>query len=175
MLEKAAKISGIIQGIAALVFLYSFFVLPQQASTDTATVRPMTHPSWLPIVSVGFLALAVLTSSVLSWVALRKHKTDQNSADHPIGDRAKLKIQRATFGAGPHAEMPVTDQLQNAPREGLVIHLDGTLGNLLPRDPAFNVRKRLDVEYSYESDSIIHFSRLAARSRSGLFTPPRAG
>ena len=56
--------------------------------------------------------------------------------------------------------MSVTDKLHNAPREGLVVHLDGTLGNLLPRDPAFNVRKRLDVDYSYESDTVIHLSRL---------------
>jgi hypothetical protein len=80
----------------------------------------------------------------------------------PIQASPKLVIHRAVYGAGPRDELLATDKLQNAARDALVINVDSTLGNLLPRDPAVGVRKRLDVDYSYGSDTVIHTSRLEA-------------
>src|SRR6266852_3862183 len=71
----------------------------------------------------------------------------------------KLVIHRAVYPAGLPTEVLVTDQLQNAVRDALVVIVDSTLGGLLTRDPAFNVRKRLDVDYSYGSDTLFHVSR----------------
>jgi hypothetical protein len=73
---------------------------------------------------------------------------------------SKLVIHRAVYAAGLQTEVSVTDKLKNAVRDALVITVDNTLGNLLPRDPAFNVRKRLDVDYSYGSDTVFHVSRI---------------
>ena len=70
---------------------------------------------------------------------------------------SKLKIHRVTYGVA-HAEM--SPNLQDAARDALVIHVDSTLGGLLPRDPAIGVRKHLEVDYSYESDTNHHVSRL---------------
>jgi hypothetical protein len=73
---------------------------------------------------------------------------------------SKLVIRRAVYAAGrPTEEQDVTYQLENAVRDGIVVTVDATLGGLLPRDPAFGVHKRLDVEYSYGSDSVLHVSR----------------
>jgi hypothetical protein len=75
MLDKAAKLSSIIQGFAALVFLYAyFFSAPTQQITDPNVARQMDHPGWLPVTSVVFLAVAVGISSVLNLIALRNHR-----------------------------------------------------------------------------------------------------
>jgi hypothetical protein len=72
----------------------------------------------------------------------------------------KLVIHRAVYAAGLMTEVSVTDKLNNATRDALVVTVDSTLGGLLPHDPAFNVRKRLDVDYSYGSDTVFHVSRM---------------
>jgi hypothetical protein len=80
MLEKAARISSIIQGIAAVVFLYSSFnpASTQQVS-DPATVRTMSHLGWFPLASIVFLAASVVAASVLNFAALRQHRAEFKS------------------------------------------------------------------------------------------------
>ena len=73
----------------------------------------------------------------------------------------KLTIHRAVYGGGPLAETLVTDQLQNAVREALIISVDSTLGGLID-DPARNVQKHLEVEYSFGSNRKIHAYRMEA-------------
>jgi hypothetical protein len=73
----------------------------------------------------------------------------------------KLTIHRAVYGAGPLAEVLVTDKLQNAVREALIIAVDSTLGGLID-DPARNVQKHLEVEYSFGSDRRIPAFRMEA-------------
>jgi hypothetical protein len=74
--------------------------------------------------------------------------------------KPKLVIHRAVYSAGLPTEVSVTDKLQNAVRDALVIAIDDKLGGLVASDPAFGVRKRLDVEYSYGSDTLFHVSRM---------------
>src|SRR2546430_653464 len=62
MLKKSAKISNVVQGIAAALFMFSYF--------------SSNHPGWLPFVAVIFLAVSVLTSSVLNLVVLSKEGPD---------------------------------------------------------------------------------------------------
>src|ERR1035438_7577945 len=56
----------------------------------------------------------------------------------------KLKIHRAVYAAELLTEVSVTDELQKAARDGVVIAVDATLGGLLSNDPALGVPKRLD-------------------------------
>jgi hypothetical protein len=75
MLDKAARISNIVQGVAASVFLYSYFVpASSQQTADPTIVRTMSHPAWLSAASLAALTIAVVVSSVLNLVALRRHK-----------------------------------------------------------------------------------------------------
>jgi hypothetical protein len=62
MLEKSAKIYNVVQAIAAALCMYSFF--------------SRNHPGWLPFVSVIFLAVSVLTSSILNLVVLSTKDAD---------------------------------------------------------------------------------------------------
>jgi hypothetical protein len=73
----------------------------------------------------------------------------------------KLTIHRAVYGGGPLAEILVTDKLQNAVREALIVSVDSTLGGLVD-DPARNVQKCLEVEYSFGSDRKLVASRMEA-------------
>ena len=86
------------------------------------------------------------------WYEPKKSANDWTPEETP-----KLIIHRAVYGAGPQAESLVTDKLQNMPRHALVIPVDN---NLVPTDPAWGVRKQLDVEYSYGSDTVLRVSRL---------------
>src|SRR5271157_2660967 len=92
MLEKAARCSNIVQGIAALVFLYSFFhpATPSQQSIDPV-VTPMSHPSWLPI---AILVVAVIVSAVLNYLALRQRKNIEEVESSPPAGQGKPKWQR---------------------------------------------------------------------------------
>jgi hypothetical protein len=74
MLEKSAKISNVIQGFATASCLYSY--ISQRQAADPAMVRSLSHPSWLPLVSIVFLAASVLTSSVLTLVVLSNKGID---------------------------------------------------------------------------------------------------
>ncbi len=69
-----------------------------------------------------------------------------------VAPNPKLKITKAVYGAGPNADIDITESLKNKERDGLVIPVDN---NLVPYDPAFGVRKRLVVEYSY-GDGIVY-------------------
>lgn len=117
MLEKSARISTIIQGLAALVFLYSyFFPASPQPATDPV-VRQMIHPGWLPTASIIFLVTSVLTSAVLNFIALNRQRKIQEQiptisvngvpvtgparAAADSGKAAsKLVIHSALYGAG---------------------------------------------------------------------------
>lgn len=82
-------------------------------------------------------------------VADIKPKTKEQEA-------GRLVIHRAIYGAGPQAEISIGDKLRSATRDALVIAVDN---NLVPYDPAPNVRKHLDLDYSYGSDTVVHVSR----------------
>lgn len=64
----------------------------------------------------------------------------------------KLVIHRAVYGAGPQADVDVTDFLRKATRDALVIPVDN---KLVPTDPAIGIRKRLVVDYSYD-DGVVY-------------------
>jgi len=85
MLEKCAKISSVIQGIAALVFLYSYF-FPSLKPTGPHTSAG-SQPTWLLTASIAFLALSVITSSVLNLLALRGHTQATQSGKATIMER----------------------------------------------------------------------------------------
>jgi hypothetical protein len=76
--------------------------------------------------------------------------------------KPKLVIHRAIYGAGPKAEADVTNFLQNAPRDAIAFPIGPNLTG--GDDPAFGVRKSLDVDYSYGSDHIFHISRKEPKS-----------
>jgi len=69
---------------------------------------------------------------------------------------ARLVIRRALYGTGPQTDISVTDKLNDAVRDALVVPVDNSL---VPRDPALNVQKRLYVEYSYGNDSVLSVVR----------------
>jgi hypothetical protein len=74
MLEKSTKISSVIQGIAVALYLYFYF--SQRQTADPAMVGSLSHPSWLPLFSIIFLAVSVLTSSVLALLVLSNKGID---------------------------------------------------------------------------------------------------
>jgi len=74
MLEKSAKTSNVIQGIAAALYLYSY--ISQRQAANPAMIGSLNHPSWLPPVSLAFLAASVLTSSVLNLLVLSNKGID---------------------------------------------------------------------------------------------------
>lgn len=106
------------------------------------------------ITLVLWLLLGTLIFS--NWRVERKARHGDTKQGKP---QPKLKIHRATWGGGPQGEVSVTEELQNCPREALVIRVDHDLGGLT-HDPAFAVQKRLEIDYSYGSDTLIHVSRL---------------
>lgn len=100
----------------------------------------------------GILGLALL------YIFLSRAKAKKS----PIVDQPqapKLVIHRAVYAAGLPTEVSVTDKLKSVARDGIAITVDATLGGLLPHDPAFGIRKRLDVDYSYGTDTVFHVSR----------------
>src|SRR5436190_1965390 len=74
MLEKSAKLANLIQRIGLALYLCSYF--SQREAADRAMVHSMGHPSWLPLFSIIFLAIAVLTSSVLTLLVLSNKRID---------------------------------------------------------------------------------------------------
>ncbi len=117
----------------------------------------------LRVVLIFVFAACVLGGGVFHFIALRLEKkgsrTQEREATESPKLEPKLKIHRALWGAGPQAEVSVTNELQNCPREALVIRVDHDLGGLT-HDPAFAVQKSLEIDYSYGSDTLIHVSRL---------------
>jgi hypothetical protein len=96
----------------------------------------------------GALFLLMLWSFVFLAYRLERHRPDAYSS----GRKSKLVIHRAVYGV-PGAMTDITQALQNAAKDGLVIPVDN---GLVPTDPAKGIRKRLDVEYSY-GDGIVCF------------------
>lgn len=133
------------------------WIFPRSASDGTSSQwgMPMIVPLALACVSGVFIIAATLIYKGV-W-----HRHGNTPDKHPkeSNPEPKLKIRSAIWGAGPHGEVSVTEQLQNCPREALVIRVDHDLGGLT-HDPAFAVRKRLEIDYSYGSDTVIHASRL---------------
>ncbi|MBZ5688920.1 MAG: hypothetical protein LAP86_28250 [Acidobacteriia bacterium] len=130
-------------GPAVLAAIFAVWQKLKQGSLD-----------WFAIVGLFVLA------SILAFLNFRK------KGSHPVqiakidSAGAKLKIHRAVYGAGPLAEIDIREKLQDSPRDAMVVIVDNTL---VPRDPAWGVQKRLDVDYSYASDSVVHVSRMEAR------------
>jgi hypothetical protein len=117
---------------------------------------------WIPVAAIFGIALVLFLVDM--W---RRHGSAQSletatrvQAIQNVRTGSKLNIHRAVYAAGLPTEVSVTDKLQNFSRDGIVIQLDATLGGLLPNDPAYGVIKRLDVEYSYGSDTRFHISRI---------------
>ena len=108
----------------------------------------------VPIVVFGGAILGLVLVSVF----VRRAKPQQPSSPVDQASAPKLVIHRAVYAAGLPTEVSVTDKLQNIVRDSIAITVDGTLGGLIP-DPAFGVCKRLDVEYSYGSDTRFPVSR----------------
>jgi len=104
MLEKTARISSIIQGVAAVVFLYSYFFPATQQTADPNVVHQMNHPSWLAMVSVIFLAVAVLASSVLNLVALRSHR--KTNVEKPLTTKPTIGLTLRSASIGPYQHNP---------------------------------------------------------------------
>jgi hypothetical protein len=170
MLEKAAKISNLVQGIAALVFLYSYFFPPSAQQVIRSGGQAIGHPTWLPVASIVFLAASVVTASVLNFVFQRQMKKIEATIPsisvnnvpvagpvrEPVKSKPKLIIHRAVYGTGPITDIDITESLRNAARDGLVIPVDN---NLVPRDPAVGIRKRLVVDYSYGNGIVCSASR----------------
>jgi hypothetical protein len=101
----------------------------------------------------GILALVLVSVFVQ-----RTNPKDSSSVVNQTQD-LKLVIHRAVYAAGLPTEVSVTDKLQSLVRDGIAVTLDSTLGGLLPHDSAFGVCKRLDVDYSYGSDTRFPVSR----------------
>jgi hypothetical protein len=117
------------------------------------TVYRDSHPE-LPTVHLWVILL------VLTWVLLgygiyigRFRPVSVTQKEAP-----KLVIHRAVYGAGPLAELDITKRLSDSARDGLVIPVNNNF--LVPTDPAPNIRKRLDVDYSFGSDTVFRVSRM---------------
>lgn len=84
-----------------------------------------------------------LTTRAVSAVGNNLRQPKGKPEDQPL---RKLTIHSAVYGTGPVNDLDVTEQLESAIREALVIPVDN---NFLGCDPAPNQVKRLFVEYSY--------------------------
>ncbi|MFZ0992361.1 MAG: hypothetical protein WAN29_10685 [Candidatus Sulfotelmatobacter sp.] len=90
MLEKSAKISSIIQGVAALVFLYSYFSQGSAQQATDSVVQPVNHPAWLPTAAITFLAVSVITASVLNLILQSRLKHTSPRDEH--GNKTTLTV-----------------------------------------------------------------------------------
>lgn len=121
-----------------------------------ANVSPAPVSKW------HYALIVLIILSVTGLTIAKPVRTQAASVDTtPTGNSrepSKLVIHRAVYAAGLQTEVSVTDKLQNIVRDGIAITVDGTLGSLIP-DPAYGVCKRLDVEYSYGSDTRFRLSR----------------
>jgi hypothetical protein len=104
------------------------------------------------------LPIAAAVGIGLMIVRLARTQTEPSKLSDGANNNPKLVIHRAVYAAGLPTEVSVTDKLQKIERGGIAITVDGTLGGLIP-DPAFGVVKRLDVDYSYGTDTVSRVSR----------------
>ena|SRR5438128_4145142 len=77
---------------------------------------------WLIWISTHKSVHAFATHVRTFWYEPKKSAKDWTPEETP-----KLIIHRAVYGAGPRAEVSVTDKLQNAVRDALVITVDSRL------------------------------------------------
>ena len=111
--------------------------------------------------SVSVLGLAGVTIvGSLTNRSRAPSSSEKSKHDEPEGN--KLVIHYAAYGTSPLDDIPITDKLETAAREALVILVDNSL---VPRDPALGKVKRLRVDYSYGNPSIHRVSRLENSGR----------
>lgn len=103
-----------------------------------------------PVLTIG---LSLLLGGVIApsywWLMgkLMPANTETGTGSVESADKnSKLIIHSALYGNGPTNDRNVTDRLESAARDALVIPVDN---NFLGCDPAPNQEKRLLVEYSY--------------------------
>jgi hypothetical protein len=129
---------------------------PSAPSTDSSAA------SWVLGFGIGLMVAHTLWTNWADKKAIRSMLASKKTVQTvlpPPSPTPKLVIRRAVYAAGLPAEEAVTDKLNSVARDGIAIKVDATLGGLLPSDPAFGVRKRLEVDYSYGSDAVFHVSR----------------
>ena len=142
---------------AAVKRLYSIGLTVIGALACAYAVYRHYHPE-SPAIRL-WVMLLIFTWALLGYVVYlsRFRRLPPSPAEKPE-EPSKLVIHRAVYAAGLPTEVSVTDKLQNMVRGGIAITVDGTLGGLIP-DPAFGIHKRLDVDYSYGTDTVFHVSR----------------
>lgn len=96
-----------------------------------------TPPSWV--------YLLLLTWCALGYVVYDRRR---GTARAVPADPKKLTIHSAVYGLETVEDIDVTNKLRDAIGDALAIRVDN---NLVPRDPATMLNKRLEVEYSYGS------------------------
>jgi hypothetical protein len=137
--------------VIALLLLTAYDIYDRHAN-GSPTLVPWWH--YVPIL-LGVVAMIWLIIGGLASANTRpKESLTPDRVSLP-----QLVIHRAVYAAGLPTEVSVTKQLQDIVRDGIAIIVDSTLGGLLPHDPAFGIPKRLDVEYSYGTDTRVPVSR----------------
>jgi len=96
---------------------------------------------------VGLFLLSFILLALLLYMARKISAAPKTDSAAP---RQKLVIHSAVYGTGPLNDIVITDKLQNAQRDGLVIPVDNSL---VPTDPAYGQPKRLEVDYSYGNNT----------------------
>ena len=92
----------------------------------------------------AFSLYALIVGAFLATFAWRYKKDQESSSENPAPSR--LKIHSALYGTGPVTDMDVGAILQQQNRDALAVFISN---DLFGRDPAPNIPKRLEVEYSY--------------------------
>ena len=87
-------------------------------------------------------------------LALKRQLEDRPVTVVPTGPR--LHIHRAVYGLETVEDMDVADKLRGAIGNALAIRVNN---DLVPRDPAHQATKRLEVDYSYGTNVIKRVSR----------------
>jgi hypothetical protein len=92
MLKRAAEVSAIIQGVAALVFLYTVFFPTHIQQTKGASGAILTNP-WSPSTWAALvLCVSVVSASVLTFLALRRQPQTDGASDNDEKQRPTLLI-----------------------------------------------------------------------------------
>src|SRR5258708_952646 len=126
--------------------LYSIGLTVLGALACAYSVYRHYHPE-IPAIQL-WVILLVLTWTFLGYgVSLGRFRRLPPPAKKPE-EPSKLVIHSALYGAGGFKDVSVTDQLNAARRDALVIPVDNNLISGSP-DPAPNQAKRLEVKYSY--------------------------
>jgi hypothetical protein len=163
--EKRKESWAIIQAVGSIYccIIGTWTVLhPIGSQAEIQGSAPVnSHLVWWQVILVAGFAICAIVLAIGAFINFPPRRHKEIAQEKTVSDTSqRLIIHRAVYAAGLPTEVSVTDKLQKAARDALVIPIDSTLGNLLPRDPAFNVCKRLDVDYSYGSDTVFRISRM---------------